>query len=103
MTDRLLVPVDAYLLLERDGKLLMLRRAPGASYAAGLLCPPSGHVEAGETVSAATSTKSPCQASLINSADGSSEPAGQLAEQLVLVVAGPRRMAVRAQQHGGRS
>ena len=27
MTGRLLVPVDAYMLLERDGKLLMLRRA----------------------------------------------------------------------------
>ncbi len=42
MTGRLLVPVDAYLLLERDGKLLMLRRAPGAAYAAGLLCPRRG-------------------------------------------------------------
>ena len=44
MTGRLLVPVDTYMLLERDGKLLMLRRAPSAAYAAGLLCPPSGHV-----------------------------------------------------------
>ena len=51
MTGRLRVPVDAYMLLERDGKLLMLRRAPGAAYAAGLLCPPSGHVDEGETVS----------------------------------------------------
>lgn len=51
MAERLCVPVDAYMLLERDGKILMLRRAPGAAYAAGLLCPPSGHVEAGETVS----------------------------------------------------
>ena len=50
MTGRLRVPVDAYMLLERDGKLLMLRRAPGAAYAAGLLCPPSGHVDEGETV-----------------------------------------------------
>lgn len=50
MTGRLCVPVDAYMLLERDGKMLMLRRAPSAAYAAGLLCPPSGHVEAGETV-----------------------------------------------------
>lgn len=48
MLERLCCPVDAYLLLERDGKLLMLRRAAGAAYAAGLLCPPSGHVEAGE-------------------------------------------------------
>jgi hypothetical protein len=39
MTGRLRVPVDAYMLLERDGKLLMLRRSPGAAYAAGLLCP----------------------------------------------------------------
>jgi 8-oxo-dGTP pyrophosphatase MutT (NUDIX family) len=51
MTGRLRVPVDAYMLLERDGKLLMLRRSPGAAYAAGLLCPPSGHVDEGETVS----------------------------------------------------
>jgi hypothetical protein len=40
MAERLCCPVDAYMLLERDGRLLMLRRAPGASYAAGLLCPP---------------------------------------------------------------
>ena len=51
MAGRLCVPVDAYMLLERDGKVLMLRRAARASYAAGLLCPPSGHVEVGETVS----------------------------------------------------
>ena len=51
MTGRLRVPVDAYMLLKRDGKLLMLRRSPGAAYAAGLLCPPSGHVDEGETVS----------------------------------------------------
>lgn len=49
MAGRLCVPVDAYMLLERDGTVLMLRRAADASYAAGLLCPPSGHVEAGET------------------------------------------------------
>jgi 8-oxo-dGTP diphosphatase len=48
MGERLCCPVDAYLLLERGGKLLMLRRAPDAAYAAGLLCPPSGHVENGE-------------------------------------------------------
>jgi 8-oxo-dGTP diphosphatase len=53
MAERLCVPVDAYMLLERDGRVLMLRRGPAADYAAGLLCPPSGHVEAGETVSEA--------------------------------------------------
>jgi 8-oxo-dGTP pyrophosphatase MutT (NUDIX family) len=47
MAERICCPMDAYVLLERDGKLLMLRRAPGA-YAAGLLCPPSGHVEKDE-------------------------------------------------------
>jgi len=41
------------MLLERDGRLLMLRRAADAAYAASLLCPPSGHVEAGEDVAAA--------------------------------------------------
>jgi hypothetical protein len=44
MPERLCCPMDAYLLLERDGKLLMLRCAPGAAYAAGLLCPPSVHL-----------------------------------------------------------
>ena len=39
MAGRLCVPVDAYMLLERDGKILMLRRAAAAAYAAGLLCP----------------------------------------------------------------
>ena len=53
MAERLCVPVDAYMLLERDARILMLRRASGATYAAGLLCPPSGHVEGGETVSEA--------------------------------------------------
>jgi 8-oxo-dGTP diphosphatase len=51
MAGRLRVPMDAYMLLERDGQVLMMRRAEGATYAAGLLCPPSGHVEADETVS----------------------------------------------------
>lgn len=53
MAGRLCVPVDAYMLLQRHGKVLMLRRGPAADYAAGLLCPPSGHVEPGETVSEA--------------------------------------------------
>lgn len=51
--ERLCCPVDAYMLLERGGRLLMLRRAPNAAYAASLLCPPSGHVEPGEDVAAA--------------------------------------------------
>jgi 8-oxo-dGTP pyrophosphatase MutT (NUDIX family) len=38
------------MLLERDGRLLMLRRSADAAYAAGLLCPPSGHVEPAEDV-----------------------------------------------------
>jgi 8-oxo-dGTP pyrophosphatase MutT (NUDIX family) len=38
------------MLLERDGRVLMLRRAQDAAYAPGLLCPPSGHVEPGERV-----------------------------------------------------
>ncbi|SRR5712691_3907812 len=46
-------PVDAYMLLERAGRLLVLRRSADAAYAAGLLCPPSGHVEAQEDVLAA--------------------------------------------------
>src|SRR5260370_18519880 len=53
MPQRLCCPVDAYMLLERGGRLLMLRRATDASYAASLLCPPSGHVEPGEDVASA--------------------------------------------------
>jgi 8-oxo-dGTP diphosphatase len=53
MAERLCCPVDAYMLLERGGKLLMLRRAQDAAYAAGLLCPPSGHIEHGEDVMSA--------------------------------------------------
>ncbi|MGW8378298.1 NUDIX domain-containing protein [Streptomyces sp. ODS28] len=42
--------VDLFVLLHRDdGRVLLLRRA-GAVYASGLLAPPSGHLEAGETV-----------------------------------------------------
>ena len=42
--------VDVFVLLHRgDGRVLLLRRA-GEVYASGLLVPPSGHLEAGETV-----------------------------------------------------
>lgn len=41
--------VDAHVLLRRDGKILLLRRAPGL-YAAGQLCLPSGHHENGENI-----------------------------------------------------
>jgi 8-oxo-dGTP pyrophosphatase MutT (NUDIX family) len=54
MAERLCCPVDAYMLLERGGKLLTLRRSASAAYAPLLLCPPSGHVEEGEDVVAAS-------------------------------------------------
>lgn len=42
--------VDVYVLLHRDdGKVLLLERA-NTGYADGQLCPPSGHLEAGESV-----------------------------------------------------
>src|SRR5215469_1327816 len=42
--------VDLYVLLQRpDGMILLLERA-GTGYADGQLCPPSGHLEAGESV-----------------------------------------------------
>ena len=42
--------VDLFVLLHRDdGRVLLLRRCGGV-YASGLLVPPSGHLEAGETV-----------------------------------------------------
>ncbi len=53
MRGRLCCPVYVYMLLERGGRLLMLRRAAGAAYAPLLLCPPSEHVEQGEDVAAA--------------------------------------------------
>ncbi|OEV03755.1 hypothetical protein AN219_37945 [Streptomyces nanshensis] len=54
MTERHTRVVDVFVLLRRrDGRVLLLRRA-GDSYASGLLCPPSGHLEAGETVTEGT-------------------------------------------------
>jgi 8-oxo-dGTP diphosphatase len=42
--------VDVYVLLQRaDGMILLLERA-GTGYADGQFCPPSGHLEAGESV-----------------------------------------------------
>jgi 8-oxo-dGTP diphosphatase len=49
-TDRYRSIVDVYVLLRRpDGMILLLERA-GTGYADGQLCPPSGHLEAGESV-----------------------------------------------------
>jgi 8-oxo-dGTP pyrophosphatase MutT (NUDIX family) len=48
--DRHRTIVDVYVLLQRkDGKILLLERAD-TGYADGQLCPPSGHLEADETV-----------------------------------------------------
>ncbi len=48
--DRYRIIVDAYVLLQRpDGMILLLERS-GTGYADGQLCPPSGHLEAGESV-----------------------------------------------------
>jgi 8-oxo-dGTP pyrophosphatase MutT (NUDIX family) len=42
--------IDVYVLMQRpDGMILLLERA-GTGYADGQLCPPSGHLEAGESV-----------------------------------------------------
>jgi 8-oxo-dGTP pyrophosphatase MutT (NUDIX family) len=50
MNDRYRSVVDVYALLQRDdGTVLLLERA-NTGYADGQLCPPSGHLEAGETV-----------------------------------------------------
>lgn len=50
MTERHRTVVDLYVLLRRaDGDILLLERA-GTGYADGQLCPPSGHLEAGESV-----------------------------------------------------
>ena len=48
--DRYRTIVDVYVLLRRpDGMILLLERS-GTGYADGQLCPPSGHLEAGESV-----------------------------------------------------
>ncbi|MEV5510708.1 NUDIX hydrolase [Streptomyces orinoci] len=47
---RLMVHV-LVLMVRDDGRVLLLRRA-GNVYASGLLCPPGGHLEDGETVTA---------------------------------------------------
>jgi 8-oxo-dGTP diphosphatase len=45
--------VDVYVLLRRsDGRILLLERS-GTGYADGQLCPPSGHLEDGESVTQA--------------------------------------------------
>jgi 8-oxo-dGTP diphosphatase len=48
--DRYRSVVDVYVLLRRpDGMILLLERS-GTGYADGQLCPPSGHLETGESV-----------------------------------------------------
>jgi 8-oxo-dGTP diphosphatase len=50
VADRYRSIVDVYALLQRpDGMILLLERS-GTGYADGQLCPPSGHLEAGESV-----------------------------------------------------
>ncbi len=49
MPDRFTSIVDAHVILRRDGKVLLLRRA-GNVYASGQLCLPSGHLEEGENI-----------------------------------------------------
>ncbi len=51
VADRYMSIVDAHVILRRDGKILLLRRA-GNVYASGQLCLPSGHHEAGESITA---------------------------------------------------
>ncbi|MDH6709210.1 8-oxo-dGTP diphosphatase [Kitasatospora sp. MAA19] len=50
MTSRYRSVVDVYVLLRRaDGRVLLMERA-NTGYADGQLCPPSGHLEQGESV-----------------------------------------------------
>lgn len=49
MAERYRSIVDVYVLLRRDGKILLMERA-NTGYADGQLCPPSGHLEQGESV-----------------------------------------------------
>lgn len=49
MTERYRSIVDVHVILRREGKVLLLRRA-GDVYATGMLCLPSGHLEEGESI-----------------------------------------------------
>ncbi len=49
MSERYRSIVDVYVLLRRDGKILLTERA-NTGYADGQLCPPSGHLEQDESV-----------------------------------------------------
>ncbi|ABW12240.1 NUDIX hydrolase [Parafrankia sp. EAN1pec] len=49
MPERYRSIVDVYVLLIRDDKILLMERA-NTGYADGQLCPPSGHLEEGESV-----------------------------------------------------
>lgn len=49
MTERYRSIVDVHVVLRREGKILLLRRA-GNVYATGMLCLPSGHLEDGENI-----------------------------------------------------
>ena len=49
MPERYRSIVDVYVLLRRDGKILLMERA-NTGYADGQLCPPSGHLEQDESV-----------------------------------------------------
>ena len=49
MTERYRSIVDVHVILRREGRILLLRRA-GNVWATGMLCLPSGHLEDGESV-----------------------------------------------------
>jgi 8-oxo-dGTP pyrophosphatase MutT (NUDIX family) len=49
MPERYRSIIDAHVILRREGKVLLLRRA-GNVYATGMLCLPSGHLEEGESI-----------------------------------------------------
>lgn len=49
MPDRFTSVVDVHVVLRRDGKILLLRRA-GNVFATGQFCLPSGHLERGESI-----------------------------------------------------
>jgi 8-oxo-dGTP pyrophosphatase MutT (NUDIX family) len=49
MPERYRSIIDVHVILRREGRVLLLRRA-GNVYATGMLCLPSGHLEQGESV-----------------------------------------------------
>ena len=106
MPDRLCCPVDAYMLVARGGKLLMLRRAADAAYAvAGLT-----GVRAGSTGVRAGSLEATCLERVRASLPGRALPeqvrtaiTGRIADIVAALDAGSKKPGLTGSRPGGRA